>query len=157
MKRLALIVLILLAGCGQPNTAERATSMPYPTNAPATPGPTLTPAPAAYPAPYPAPLAVQSAAPPDPQLLAAWDGNGAASVSWTQSTRACLYVNHATGAQAFVGCWEGQGRARVSIGKVGPMDGSVRPAPGDVYLASIDGATYRAPLLWYRYLAVWRA
>lgn len=56
MHRILILILclFLLAACGTPDTALRATTLPNPTNVPATPGPSPTPAPAvAY--PYPAP------------------------------------------------------------------------------------------------------
>ena len=95
--------------------------------------------------------------PTDPHLRARFDTPTSATVQWSQQQRACLYVTHQTGAQAFVGCWEGAGAVTVELGHEGPLSGDVRPAIGDVYRASIDGATYRAPLKWWRYLAVWRA
>lgn len=52
-----LLIAFMLAACGAPDGALRATLVPYPTNAPATPGPSPTPLPA-YPAPYPAPAAL---------------------------------------------------------------------------------------------------
>lgn len=92
--------------------------------------------------------------PPDPQLRARWDGPGAATIQWTQQARGCLYVNHTTGAQAFIGCYDGSGRVTVELGHQGPVSGDVRPQPHDIYVAQIDGITYRTPLQWYRYLPV---
>lgn len=93
---------------------------------------------------------------PDPQFHARFDTPTSATVSWAQQARGCLYVTHITGEQAFIGCYDGSGRVNVALGHQGPVSGDVRPTIGDVYLASIDGATYRARLAWWRYLAAFR-
>lgn len=85
---------------------------------------------------------------------ATWNGPGRATVTWQQTTRACLSVEHATGEQAFVGCWDGPGRVTVTLGHVGSLDAAYRPTAGDVYLVQIDGRPARAPLLYRRWVAI---
>jgi hypothetical protein len=87
--------------------------------------------------------------PPDPHLTARYLPSGAIVVSWTQQSRGCL----ATGA-ALIGCYDGPGRVRVTIGRVGPVDGAVR---GGEYRAEIDGVRYRAEVRGVVYLGVIRA
>lgn len=93
----------------------------------------------------------------NPQLRARFDTPTSATVQWTQQARGCLYVTHITGAQVFIGCYAGGGPVKVGLGHQGPMSGDVRPTVGDVYVAHIDGVTYRTPLRWWVYAAVWRA
>jgi len=92
----------------------------------------------------------------DPQFHARFDSPTAATIQWTQQQRADLYVTHASGAQAYIGHYDGAGLVTVELGHQGPTDATVQVQPGDVYVAEIDGATYRARLAWWRYLAVWR-
>ena len=94
--------------------------------------------------------------PPDPHLTAVWASPSAAVVSWEQQSRACLYHESQGGTQTFVGCYDGAGRATVEFGKVGPMDGALRPKAGDWYVAQIDGVTYRARLRGVVWLAIVR-
>jgi hypothetical protein len=153
MHRIAIVLCLLLAACGSPDASLRATTQPNPTNAPATPGPSPTP-PAAYPAPYPAPRALAT---PNPRLQARWDSATSATVQWTQSGRACLSMQHATGQSVFVGCYDKQGTITLTFGHAGPLDGSYRPQSGDVYVLQVDGQAWRAPLIGRaQYLAVLR-
>lgn len=94
---------------------------------------------------------------PDPQLTARWGGPGAATVEWHQTARGCLSVIHATGERVFISCYEQPGSYRVELGHQGPLSGDLRPAAGDIYLVQTSGHTYRARLVWVRWLAVWRA
>lgn len=89
---------------------------------------------------------------PDPRLTARWDRPGAATVSWAQQARGCLYRN-----QTFVGCYDGAGRVLVTFGHVGPLSGDLRPTAGDVWVAVVDGVTHRAPLRSVQLLPVFRA
>jgi hypothetical protein len=67
MKRLITIILLALALCScqavSSQEALRATYVPYPTDVPATPGPSPTEQPNAYPAPDPYPAPAQPSAP----------------------------------------------------------------------------------------------
>lgn len=95
---------------------------------------------------------------PAPNLTAQWDGPGRATVSWYQSSRGCLSVQHVTGERAFIGCYEKWPQTVViELGHVGPLDGTVRPQAGDLYLLSTQGQTYTT-LLHGRpvYLPAWR-
>jgi hypothetical protein len=88
------------------------------------------------------PLHAQS----DPRLAAQWDSATSATISWTQATRGCLSVQHATNERAFISCYEKPGSYRIALGH-GTTDGTVRPAGGDVYAVQIQGVVYRAPLV----------
>ena len=90
---------------------------------------------------------------PDPQFLATQDGVGQATVRWTQVTRGCLSVEHATGQRVFITCREKPGTQIVPLGR-SQTDGAYRPTAGDVYVLQTGGQVYRAPLKWRRYLAV---
>jgi hypothetical protein len=81
-------------------------------------------------------LALLLQPPPDPHLTARYLPSGAIVVSWTQQSRGCL----ATGA-TLIGCYDGPGKVRVEIGRVGPVDANAR---GSEYRAEIDGVRYRA-------------
>jgi hypothetical protein len=83
---------------------------------------------------------------PDPRLRAWWDGNGRATIEWTQQTRGCLSVQHATNERAFLSCYEKPGSYRIELGHVGPLSGDLRPAAGDVYTLQTGGQKYSAPL-----------
>jgi len=74
--------------------------------------------------------------PPDPHFIARWARPGVVVISWTQQQRGCL----ANGA-VLIGCYDGQGRVVVTIGRVGPVDGAAR---GSAYQAEIDGVRHRA-------------
>jgi uncharacterized lipoprotein YmbA len=63
-----ILLCLLLAACGTPDTTLRATTLPNPTNVPATPGPSPTPAMVAY--PYPAPERLAAPLAGRPQYLA---------------------------------------------------------------------------------------
>lgn len=91
--------------------------------------------------------------PPDPQLRASLDSSTSATVAWEGDRRLCLYYEG-----VFVEC-RPAGRNVVTFGKVGPLSGDLRPAAGGVYVVQdpITGASWRAPLRWWRWLAVWRA
>lgn len=86
---------------------------------------------------------------PDPRLTARWDSSTSATVSWSQSARACLY---AKAGAVFVGCYDGVGRVVVELGHEGPMDGALRPMAGEVYVLQSAGRKTRADL---RGRAVW--
>lgn len=140
---LILAGLLLLVACGSPDTTLRATSVPYPTNAPSTPGPSPTPEAAAYPYPAPALLAM----PFDPHVSALWDSAISATIQWTQQVRGCLYKETALHTRGFIGCYE-RDMITITITLGGsPTDGNDRPLPGDVYILVTDGVTYRAPLV----------
>lgn len=85
--------------------------------------------------------------PPDPGLQARWDSDHSATIAWTQTTRGCLSVTHATNERAFISCYEKPGSYRIALGHVGPLSGDLRPAGGDVYVLQTSGQTYRAPLV----------
>ena len=102
-------------------------------------------------------LALFQPAPPA-YFQAQWDSPGAATVSWHQEARGCLYVEHATQERVFIGCYE-RWPATIVIELGGPgTDGHYRPTSGDVYTLQTSGQIYRAPLVARPiYLAVWRA
>lgn len=89
----------------------------------------------------------------DPHFSARGDGPHSATIAWTQTARGCLSVIHATGEQAFIACYEVPGVYRITLGHTGPLDGTARPAPGDIYVLQTGGETYRTPLIWRQYLA----
>jgi len=94
---------------------------------------------------------------PDPHLQAQWDSATSATVSWTQQARGCLSVVHATGETAFIGCYERPASYVIGLGHAGPLDGTARPASGDVYMLQASGQIWRAPLVGRpQYLAVLR-
>jgi uncharacterized lipoprotein YmbA len=70
MDRMLLLVILSLClmSCGTPDTTLRVTTLPNPTNVPATPGPSPTPAMVAY--PYPAPERLAAPLAGRPQYLA---------------------------------------------------------------------------------------
>lgn len=141
---LILLCLLSLAACGAPDMALRATSMPNPTNVPATPGPSPTP-PRAYPPPYPAP---EKLAAFDPHFTARWDSATSATIQWTQAQRGCLYRLSAIGERGFVGCYDKlNATITITLGHVGPLSGDLRPMPGDVYILVTNGQQERAPLI----------
>lgn len=86
-------------------------------------------------------LLALSITPPDPGLTARWDGPGASVVSWTQTTRGCLYKN-----ETFIACYETPGEYRITFGRVGLLDGTLRPRVGDVYVLWTPEGTWRAAL-----------
>ena len=96
-------------------------------------------------------------APPDPHLRAQWNTPTSATVRWTQESRGCLWRVPREGAHVFVGCFDGTGNVTISFGRVGPLDGTLRPTAGDVYLLTTGGQTWRALLAWRSYMPVWRA
>lgn len=83
---------------------------------------------------------------PSPGLDARWDTATSATISWTQTTRGCLYVTHATGENVFLSCYEKPGSYRIALGH-GSTDGTARPQTHDVYLLTTNGQTYRAALV----------
>jgi hypothetical protein len=85
--------------------------------------------------------------PPDPQLRARWDTATSATIEWTQATRGCLSVIHATNERAFISCYEQPGSYVIELGHVGPLSGDLRPAAGDVYRLETGGIVYHAPLI----------
>lgn len=103
-------------------------------------------------------LALLQGAPPDPRLTARWDTAASATIAWTQHTRGCLSVIHATNERAFIACYEKPGSYRIELGHAGPLSGDLRPAAGDVYLLWTPEGVSRAPLVARPlYLAAWRA
>jgi hypothetical protein len=94
--------------------------------------------------------------PPDPHLRAAWDTSTSATVSWTQTARACLYREPMTGARVFIGCYEAPGDYHIQFGHVGPLDAAYRPAAGDMYVLQTGGEVWRAPLRWVVLLPIIR-
>jgi hypothetical protein len=82
----------------------------------------------------------------NPHFTALWDSDHGTTIQWTQAGRGCLSVEHATGERAFVGCYERTGTITIELGHVGPLDGTLRPAAGDVFILQTQGQTYRAPL-----------
>jgi hypothetical protein len=91
---------------------------------------------------FPFPMHAQS----DPHLAARWDTATSATISWTQTTRGCLSVMHATGERVFITCREKPGTQIVPLG--GPLtDGAYRPTAGDIYILQTGGVVYRAPLI----------
>lgn len=82
---------------------------------------------------------------PAPPFTARWDAPGRATLRWEQTDHTCLYRESAIGERVFVGCWEGSGRAALSLG--GPQtDGSYRPAAGDVFVLDGPEGVRRATL-----------
>jgi hypothetical protein len=117
------IALVLLAAWAVPvaphagDVILRATTQPYPTNAPATPGPSPTALVPAYPPPYPAPTSISAA----PILISAtFVTSTSAVVSWQQPPGVpitCLRIYH-TGAEWPAGiCWRDlpEGEMRVEL------------------------------------------
>lgn len=87
-------------------------------------------------------------APPDPRLAALWDSDHSATIQWYQTQRGCLSVTHASGEQAFIGCYERwPATIIVTLGHAGPLDATARPQAGDGYVVESGGGTYRAPLV----------
>ena len=84
---------------------------------------------------------------PDPGLRAQWDTATSATISWTQTARGCLSVQHATNERVFLSCYEKPGSYRIELGHIGPLDGTARPQSGDVYTLQTGGQIYRAPLI----------
>jgi hypothetical protein len=80
---------------------------------------------------------------PDPRLRAQWDTPTRARVSWHQTTRGCLYVEHATAEQAWVGCYEESGAVSVE-----PSGAAI----GDIYILHTGGYIYRTRLVWTMYI-----
>lgn len=95
--------------------------------------------------------------PTNPHLRAQWDTPTAATVRWTQAARGCLWREPREGAAVFVGCYDRAGSYAITFGHQGPMDGTLRPMPGDRYRLRTGGQTWRAALAWRMYLPVWRA
>lgn len=83
---------------------------------------------------------------------ARWDGPGRAHIEWTQQARGCLWQLP----DAFVGCYNGAGRVRVTLGQQGPLSGDLRPMAGTVYRVVVDGVAYDVPLRSVVYLGVIR-
>lgn len=84
---------------------------------------------------------------PDPGLSARWDTKDSATITWTQTQRGCLSVEHATSERVFISCYERfPATIRVELGHQGPLSGDLRPMAGDVYVLRTQGQTYRAPL-----------
>lgn len=103
-------------------------------------------------------LALLQTVPAPPMgFIARWDSLDSATVTWSQQQRACLYAEHASGERVFVGCYENPGRYVITFGAVGPLSGDLRPMPGDVYVLTSQGVTWRAPLRWWQWIAVLRA
>lgn len=94
---------------------------------------------------------------PDPGMSARWDSSTSATISWTQESRGCLYVEHQTAERVFIECREAPGLQRVTLGHQGPLSGDVRPSVGDIYLVQTSGHTWRARLVWALYFPVFRA
>jgi hypothetical protein len=74
-------------------------------------------------------------------------GQGAAVVTWTQQSRACLYREG-----YYLGCWDGAGRVSVAFGGA-QTDWTARPHANDVYTLETDGAVSRARARWWLWLA----
>jgi hypothetical protein len=72
---------------------------------------------------------------------ARWDTPTSATIQWTQTARACLWAG-----TTFVGCYDGAGERKISLGKVGPTDGRVRPGASTVYKLVVDGVVWDVPL-----------
>lgn len=94
---------------------------------------------------------------PDPGLAARWDSSTSATISWHQTQRGCLYVEHQTAERVFISCYEQPGSYRVELGHQGPLSGDVRPAVGDIYVLQTSGHTWRARLVWALHFPVFRA
>lgn len=82
----------------------------------------------------------------DPHLSARWDTATSATITWTQSARGCLSVEHTTRERVFISCYEKPGSYVIEVGHVGPVSGDVRPLAGDVFVLETGGQTYRASL-----------
>lgn len=89
---------------------------------------------------------------PTPPPTARWDGAGAATVEWTQTTRGCLWQLPGP----FVGCYDGARHVRVGLGQHGPLSGDLRPVAGTVYRVVVDGVAWDVPLRSVVHLPVWR-
>ncbi len=87
-------------------------------------------------------LLLQPAPPPDPQLRAYLDAPGQSTVTWRSDRMLCLSYDG-----VFDSCY-GAGRVVITFGHVGPLDGTLRPSLGGVYVVSdpASSAAWRAEL-----------
>lgn len=95
---------------------------------------------------------------PDPHLQARWDTATSATISWTQTARGCLSVEHVSGERVFISCYEKYPVTLfIELGHAGPLSGDARPQGGDIFTVEIAGQSYRAPLRGRElYFPVWR-
>lgn len=89
--------------------------------------------------------------PPPPDFSAHWQRPGVVALRWQQPAgvgHTCLYRQPRDQTPILMQCWSALpfGPVAFTRGDVGPMDASARPAAGDSYVLTMDGARSSARL-----------